>query len=185
VTDWKPKKLEGGRGPRYWVLIPELEGKHPYVADLRIEVPVEKGWLAQQERILGFADEEAKRKVGERLLLRGRPAFARELNALHDAISELLDAPVAEDDNVGEKLLTAVEEVGLLLDSYLQPTRVQVIFLTSSDIDDGCRDRLQAWRDDLTVVLQEAGITLHPHDVRALDALPASEYRRMAIVWRR
>jgi hypothetical protein len=185
VTDWKKKKLEGGRGPRYWLLVPELEGKHPYVADLRIEVPVEKGWLAAQARVVGFADEESKRIVGERLMLRGRPAFARELNALHTAIRELLDAQVDDDDNVGEALAAAVEEVALQLDSYLHPTRVQVVFLTSADLNDECRDRLTSWRDDLAGAMDEAGVTLLAHDIRALATLPAAEYRRMTVVWRR
>jgi hypothetical protein len=160
VTDWKRKKLEGGKGPRYWLLVPELEGKHPYVADLRIEVPVEKGWLADQERVVGFADEESKQMVGQRLLLRGRPAFARELNAVQTAIGELLD-------------------------SYLHPTRVQITFLTSTDLDDDCRDRLIAWREGLAGAMTEAGVTLLSHDVRALATLSAAEYRKMAVVWRR
>jgi hypothetical protein len=186
VTGWKRKKLEGGRGPRYWLLVPELPGENPHVADLRIEVPVEKGWLAQQQRVIGFADEAAKQAVGDRLrLLRGRYAFAREVNQLVSAIWELLDASNDDNDDATEILADAIEEVGLLLDSYLYPTHIQVVFLTTLDLDEKGHDRLEAWRDSVASELQGADITLQRHDVRALAALAAADYRKMAIVWRR
>jgi len=47
-----------------------------WVVDFRIEVPVEKGWLATRTRLDGFADEAARRRVGEVIaMLRSRPAF--------------------------------------------------------------------------------------------------------------
>src|ERR1035441_6952262 len=67
ITSWKRNRLEGGRGPRYWLLIPDFPEDGVWVADLRLELPVEKSWLANQARIIGFADEEEKRRVGSRL----------------------------------------------------------------------------------------------------------------------
>ena len=72
------KLLLGNRGPRHLIHLPALPVDGSWVADLRIEVPVEKGWLASQERVPAFEDEAAQRAVGDRLaLLRRRPAFGR------------------------------------------------------------------------------------------------------------
>jgi hypothetical protein len=46
-----------------------------WVADLRLEVPVEKGWLAGQQRKPGYLDEIGAEKFGQRLVrIRERPA---------------------------------------------------------------------------------------------------------------
>jgi hypothetical protein len=185
VTDWKKKKLER-RSPLYWVLVPDLAGGNAWVADLRIEVPVEKGWLARQERVEGFRDEAQKRKVGERLsLLRGRPAFSRELNSLQGDLWEMLEARGAEDGDVRDRLTSAIAEVGIFVDSHLHPTSVQLVFLTDTPIDDDCREWLVEWRNELRPATEEAGISLHAHDVRDLESITAGEYRRMVIIWRR
>src|SRR5690349_125769 len=105
VTDWKKKKLQR-RSPLYWLVVPDLAGDNAWVADLRVEIPVEKAWLAQQERIEGFEDEAGKRKVGERLsLVRGRPAFSREINSLQSAVWASLSPPADDDNDVRDKIV--------------------------------------------------------------------------------
>ena len=65
---------------------PELDGL--WVADLRIEMPVEKSWLVGQEPIIGFASDEDRRRFGRRLSDRlDRPA-------LPDAIHEFVVRPL-------------------------------------------------------------------------------------------
>jgi hypothetical protein len=183
VTDWKKKKLER-RSPMYWVLVPDLPGSHPWVADLRIEVPVEKGWLGQQERIEGFHDEGKKRSVGDKVSrLRGRHAFSRELNALVASVWDFLQSD-GDDTDAHQRTANAIEEVGLSLDSYLEPTRAQVVFLTTTSLDEDGIELLRQWNDGQSRVLHEAGVTLQAMDVRELDSLSAAEYRRLAVIWR-
>lgn len=184
VTDWKKKKLER-RGPMYWVLVPDLPGSHPWVADLRLEVPVEKGWLGQQERVEGFSDEGEKRRVGERLArVRGRHAFSRELNALVASLWGFL-ASDAEEENAYEPTINLIEEVGLHVDSFLEPTIAQVVFLTTAALDDGGIELLRQWSDSQSAALQARGVALQALDVWQLGSTSAAEYRRLAVVWRR
>jgi hypothetical protein len=152
---------------------------------LRIEVPVEKAWLAQQERIVGFKTEAEKRRIGAKLAdVRARPAFSRDLGALHRGIDVLLRASPDDDNDLIERLATGVHEVGLRLDSHLSPTSVQVVFLTGAALDAECLEHLGNWRAEMATELGDSGIALHPHDVQALDAMSAAEYRKLAIVWR-
>lgn len=54
----------------YLVYLPALEPGF-WVADLRIELPVEKGWLAGQTPTKGFDNEDSQRGLGARLALSG------------------------------------------------------------------------------------------------------------------
>jgi hypothetical protein len=51
------KKMREGRGPLFLLHIPGLGDDRFWVADLRLEFPIEKGWLASQERLPGFTCE--------------------------------------------------------------------------------------------------------------------------------
>ena len=97
VTESGYKKLVTKcTGPRYWFWIPGIEEAGVWAADLRVEVPVEKGWLASQTRIVGFPDQESRQKLRERLAwIKGRPAFSSGFNSavaipLHVALRELI-----------------------------------------------------------------------------------------------
>jgi hypothetical protein len=147
---------------------------------------VEKSWLAQQERIVGFGDEAEKRRVGEKIAtLRGRPAFARELSVLLEAVDDLFGSVHAEEIPERESVLSAVEEVALFLDSYLHPTSVQIVFLTVAPLDGESLEWLAQWRDGIGTVLADVGVTLQAHDVRDLESCPAGDYRRMVVIWHR
>lgn len=182
VTTWKRKKLER-RTPLYWVLVPDLPGDDPWVADLRIEVPVEKGWLSQQERIEGFGDEARKRAIGEALArVRGRPAFSRPINRLINAVWTLL-ASEADQPEVCERTAETVEVVGLFLDSYLAPTRAQLIVLTNLALDAEAVEFLRQWNDEQAEILAENGVALQALDSRQMGGVSADEYRRLEIIW--
>jgi hypothetical protein len=186
TTSWKRRRLEGGKGPRYWLLVPDFPLDGVWVADFRIELPVEKGWLANQDRIEGFANEVDKRRVGRRLAwLRGRPAFSGELNAIHQRLSDLIDDPVQSESKLQETLLEQLEEVAIQVDSYLAPTRVQFVFLTNTPLASECRAWLESWRDDLLPVALDSGLEVHALDFRTLESVPATEYKRMAIIWQK
>jgi hypothetical protein len=184
VTTWKRKKLEGEKGPGYWLLVPDIPEDGVWVADFRIEIPVEKGWLAAQGRVQGFADEEAKRGVARRLVSqRGRPAFSRELNAVHENLFTALRSLDAEQSDLAEKLFDRLEEVVVQVDSHLAPTSAQLVFLTSASLPDDCREWLEQWRDGVAESAAASGLALHALDFRALESVSLLEYRRMTRIW--
>jgi hypothetical protein len=75
---------------------PALEGT--WIADLRIEVPVEKSWLVGREPIAGFSDTEGRRRFA--LRLSGR----LERPALPDAVHAALVRPLRRlIDNLGKQ----------------------------------------------------------------------------------
>jgi hypothetical protein len=152
-----------------------------WVADLRIEVPVEKSWLAHQTRVQAFSNEEKKRKVGERLSwLRGRPAFSRALNAVHTSLYSILES---ENPPMDEQLIQHLEEVVVQVDSYLAPTSAQLIFLTSAPMPANCRDWLEQWWDGASRSAAASELTLHALDFRTLESVSVLEYRRMSRIW--
>ena len=173
--------LRQGRFRRSFLHVPALTCGF-YVADFRISFPVEKGWLSRQVRIEGFGTEELRQGVGDRLaLLSGRPAFAGSFvatiqNPLTEALRELKRADRAAFDRMDE----VVPEVGVLMDSRLRPSNVQVVVVSTSPLDraqtewwsacwDGCRQRAAA-----------LGITLQALDFKVLDgSYSAAEYRRL------
>ena len=186
VTAWKRSKLEGGKGPRYWFLVPDLPEEGVWVADLRIEVPVEKSWLAGQTRIEGFTSESEKRKVGRRLAwLKGRPAFSRELNEIQQALFDALDLKVPAEQEIHDKLLDQLEEVVVLVDSYLTPTSVQVVFLTNVPLASDCQRWLSEWREGTVEESSVTGLTFHALDFRTLSSVSIEEYRRMTVIWQK
>jgi hypothetical protein len=186
VTNWKRKKLEGGKGPRYWLLVPDLPEDGIWVADLRIEVPIEKSWLAGQIRVEGFENETEKRIVGRRLAwLKGRPAFSRELNEIQQSLFDALDGMESAELETHETLLDQLEEVVVQVDSYLAPTSVQLVFLTNVPLADDCRRWLSEWRESSVEEASVTGLTLHALDFRTLTSVTAEEYRRMTVIWQK
>lgn len=186
VTNWKRKKLEGGKGPRYWLLVPDLPEDGIWVADLRIEVPIEKSWLAGQIRVEGFENETEKRIVGRRLAwLKGRPAFSRELNEIQQSLFDALDRMESAELETHETLLDQLEEVIVQVDSYLAPTSVQLVFLTNVPLADDCRRWLSEWRESSVEEASVTGLTLHALDFRTLTSVTAEEYRRMTVIWQK
>ena len=82
-------------------------------------------------------------------------------------------------------MMRSVEEVAVQVDSHLEPSTVQIVFLTSEPMDDGCREWLQEWRDGRVSQAEEVGITLQALDFRELESVNVAEYRRMTVIWRK
>jgi hypothetical protein len=184
VTSWKRKKLEGGKGPRYWLLIPDMPEDGVWVVDFRLEVPVEKGWLAEQNRLHGFANEADKRDVGRRVSwLRARPAFSHALNAVHESLFAAFETLDNDNPALAARLTQHLEEVVVLVDSHLEPHAAQLVFLTSSPMPSDCREWLEHWRDAASASADEAGLALHALDFRTLESVTVPEYRRMTRIW--
>jgi hypothetical protein len=179
------KKLVKGRGPRYWMHIPNLPTTADvWAADLRLEMPIETGWLANQEPVDGFADEHRRREFRDRLTwLRSRPALARALidlvqTPLFSAFTSLADS----NPELHAELDGQIEEIALLADDLLTPSDVQLIFLGSSAFSEPVWEWLQAWRDDHVDGAMAAGISLQPLGFQRFSETSAEEYRRMTVI---
>jgi hypothetical protein len=184
LTDWRRSRLQGSRGPRYWLLLPSFPEPGVWVADFRIEVPVEKGWLSNQERIQAFGAAEERWQVGKRVAyLRSRPAF----NASANMLQSRLFSWIKELDEVGSdgasRFLTCLVEVAIKVDDHEAPTTVQFVFLLSSELPGECEDILLAWNRTAADIGEEVGVTVQACDVRLMSELPLAEYRRMTRVW--
>jgi len=155
-----------------------------WVVDFRIEVPVEKSWLAKQSRIQAFADKNEQRAVGRRLsFLRGRPAFSRSLNAVHTSLFDAFRDLQRDDADLHALLMQHLEEIVVQVDSPLEPTSAQIIFLTSASMPGQCREWLEQWRDAAAEALSDSGLSLLALDFRAFAAVTLPEYRRMIQIW--
>jgi len=180
------KSLRRGRGPAHYVYLPNLPGEEFWVADLRIEVPVEKGWLAFQEKLVGFPSEEAQRAVSSKLAhLRGRPAFSAAFVAaiqrpLHEAFDDLFD----RNRTLYLQLDADIEEVGLRADNFLAMTRVQLVFLGTGPFSQATLGWCRDWHDAHFLTAQGLGINMLPPELVRFADISAAEYRSITVVLR-
>lgn len=188
ITDngWK-RKLRKGSGPKYWLLIPDLRvDDQLWAADLRIEVPIEKGWLAGQERTIGFIDEAAKRAVGSRLaLLRSRPAFSSLIDRLVVAgFASSLEKAITEDGDL-EDHAESVLEICLQVDSFLDPRDVRIVVVTDGEAPPPVRTWLDDSHESIASELATDDVLLHPIGVEDFNTMLAKDYRQMTPIWQR
>jgi hypothetical protein len=153
-----------------------------YVADFRISFPVEKGWLARQPRIDGFGTEELRQRVGDRLaLLSGRPAFAGSFVAtIQNPLTAALRDLKRTDREAFERMDELVPEVGVQMDSRLNPSNVQVVVVSTAPLDSTQSEWWNRWWDGCRQSAAAVGITLQALDFKVLDEnYSAAEYRRL------
>ena len=82
LTGGQREQIRRGEVGHLILLTADWLGEGTWVADLRIEVPVEKGWLVGRERRKGFASLPESKTLAARLATRrGRPALSAALTA--------------------------------------------------------------------------------------------------------
>ncbi|MFF7074213.1 hypothetical protein [Streptomyces pseudovenezuelae] len=155
-----------------------------WVADLRIEYPVEKTWIAGQERLRGWATEREQQIVGKAVARqRQRPAMGR---AFIDQVLKPLRKHLAEVRKNRRDLADRVDsetiEWAVQVDSRLDPKRLEIVLL--SDRCTHSDDVQQWWRDTVDSLRAEAsagaaGLTITGPRFERLDELPVSEYRKL------
>ena len=173
------KLIRSGRDQvRLW--IPNLPENGLWYADLTLEVPVERGWLANRERIVGFQSETDREKVGGRLAwLRSRPAFDdRFVRAIQQPVVHALRGLNREDKQMYERMHVQVSEIGVALNGHLEVAQAELVVLHSDADED-----IQAWWLNLWTSLYENAqaeeFNLLPLRVVELTELSAAEYRNL------
>jgi hypothetical protein len=178
-SGWRSKLRKGG-GPRYLMHVPAISDGF-WVADFRIEVPVEKGWLATRAPIDGFADEAAQRRVGERIaLLRSRPAFApRFVDLVQRPLVGVLKKLRADNLSLYQSMDEKDPEVAVELDSFLDPRVARVTLLVEHPVDEAIEEWWRGWWDAASEQCEAGGLTLQPFAIREASQISLAEYRRM------
>jgi hypothetical protein len=181
LNSGQKRQLRAGQGWRRLLHVPAVTpGFH--VADFRLSFPVEKGWLVSQTRIDGFGTEELRQRVGDRLaLLAARPAFAGSfVETVQKPLTSALKDLKQTNRELFNQINEAVPEVGVLLDSRLTPSTVQVVVLCNTPLDGVQAAWWNTWWDSCRENAVAAGITLQALDLKVLDeSYPAVEYRRL------
>lgn len=148
-----------------------------WVADLRIEVPVEKGWLVGREPIEGFETEAQCLKLAERLAGRhSRPALDNNISnlvvrSLRKAFGHLRGRKRAD-------LVAQIQELRLATSSpRMAITSAQLMVITFEDPAPGwVRDWFDAWWDTARIECEDAGIVLLSNRYTTLAKLTAADY---------
>jgi hypothetical protein len=123
--------------------------------------------------------------VGDRLaLLSGRPAFAGSfVKTIQGPLTTALKELKRDDRITFDRLNEAVPEVGVLLDSRLNPTTVQVVVICNVPLDEGLTEWWNAWWDTCREGAAVVGITLQALDFKVLDeSYSAADYRRLTLL---
>jgi hypothetical protein len=173
------KRIRAGTD-QYRLLVPDLAADGLWFADFTFEVPVERGWLASRERIVGYSNETDREEVGKRIAwLRSRPAFdTRFVAAVQQPIWRALRELRRTNQDMYERMHAAVLEVGITLNSRLRVAQAELAVIH----DRAAEDLLEWWRD-LWVALKanadDQGFNLFPLRVADVATLSAAEYRRM------
>lgn len=144
-----------------------------WVADLRLEVPVEKGWLVGRTPIDAFASEDEYEDLALRL------AATRERPALAESVIEAVVRPLQKwlKTKPGRRAAATVHEVRLHLGgTRLSPTAAGLLVISVSEVLSG--PHREAWDQwwDKTAAATMSGPALLPPDYVTLDSISARKY---------
>ncbi|MEU6373389.1 hypothetical protein [Streptomyces sp. NPDC046909] len=167
----------------YLLHVPLLSTYEPgfWAADLRFEYPVEKGWLAKQERLKGFESERDQEAVGRAVAwLRERPAMgAPFIQFVAIPLRTMLGDLRTADRGAADLMDSEIAEWAVSIDSRLEPRRVEIVLLSEGSTPSATSQAW--WRNAVDRLREGAGdglVILGPRFER-LDQMPVSDYRRL------
>lgn len=150
---------------------PDLpEGR--WVADLRIELPLEKTVLIGRNPLAGFATEGEADDFGRRLgVRRARPALADDLVK---NVTRLIGKRKRNNKPRAAEVWAELYKLGLQIEegSRMKPTAVRLHVISAEEPSDRVKTWFEAWEDRAREKAAEVGITLHTtrhHDARSMD----------------
>jgi hypothetical protein len=165
---------------KYLFLVPAPDLAGEWVADLRIEVPLEKSWLVGRTPMRGFPSLEEYQQFTRRLgQLRARAAI--ESGVCMDLWSDLrtcLTTAGSEDpdvlDGVGRVMLRVIGE-------RANPSAVQLVVVSAADRpDDAVKAIFERWYDDFNKFAFERGVALLP--ISYQSRFTPDEYERLVML---
>ena len=150
-----------------------------WVADFRLEVPIEKSWLVGKEPIKGFATETDARLVPDALHdLRSRPAWAAVINECVESAMRLqLDQLKKGDRELYEMVVREIDKIGARADSMLLPKLVTLAAFTRGE---ALSVDVMGWWNQVTIVIADGlsarGVHTGPSEVHSLLTCPVTIY---------
>ena len=169
--------IKQGRSQRY-LWLSALKGGC-WVADLRLFIPVEKGWLAGQSRIEGFHSESERIMVGRRLAwLHDRPAFdGRFVRSVQDPLRQALMQLRRQNRTFFDQLCDQVSEIGVSTDQNIAISTAELVVLCELGPDQPVIDWFHDWWTGSAELAVAENLTLLPLRFERLDEMSASQYR--------
>lgn len=147
-----------------------------WVADLRVEFPVEKGWLVGREPIAGFGDEAGFFMLARRLARRSdRPALA---NSVSDGVVNHLRAKLNKMNRAKQtRLLDDIREFRLsITGDRLAPTTARLMVITHNVMSMDIKEWFDEWWQEATHECNVLGLVLMGNRYETMDSLSAAEY---------
>ena len=168
-----------GRGFDYLVPITTLEPSEGalWVADLRLLVPVEKGWLVGREFRDGFDEQTGFDRLAAQLSrLFSRPAQATVVNKWILGPARELLGNIAERYEGSDPIV----EVGLALGrTRREPVNAQLVFMLDEELTEDLRAQIIEWWQPVAEKANAAGLEFLAPRFISLDELSAREYRSL------
>jgi len=143
-----------------------------WVGDLRIEFPIEKGWLVGRDPIEPWDTEPRYAILAERL------AHRRDRPAVPNAVVELVVKPLREWlGGPGAGPSDSIDSIRLQVSGGpFDPKAARLLFLTNSEpLDEGSRTAIEEWWSEIVARAIDSGIALLGCKFATLDELTARE----------
>jgi hypothetical protein len=174
-------KLGNVRAGRVEYLLPLLppwaDSEKRYVADLRIELPVEKTVLLERLPLPAYLNEDDYVKVGQRLArLRQRPDVANE--CLEQVVQPLFDWIRGQDQAIQERMWESVDHVRIWQNNPMTPDTARLFIIVREGAE--ARHDEELWDEAHAAVYENAsaaGIKLVPYKAATLDLMTANEFQ--------
>ncbi len=177
--------LESGGGQLYLMHLPHFGTADEFwVADFRLTVPVDKGWLLGKEPVNAFESEEERRKVGMRTAMQQiRPAFdGRFVEAVQQPLISALKTLAKEDPELSAAIHRETHQFGMRSAENVVMAYAEVWILSLVPLTDTVR----VWLDDQSETWHrkaaELGLNLLPTQYRELRSTTAQEYVSLTVV---
>lgn len=175
-------RIQQGRGFDYLVPITGLTQPEDglWVADLRLLVPVEKGWLVGRTTLPAFTEESGYQRLAQQLSRRfARPAYAtvivdRVLRPAHELFGAIIERYEGRDP---------IAEVGLALGrSRLDPVNAQLVFMLHGELSEDLHSQIIDWWQEAAEKARADGLEFVAPRFVSLDELTAREYRAFDVL---
>lgn len=143
-----------------------------WVADLRLEMPLEKTVLVGRETIAGFATEEEAEGFGG--LLGRRRARAALADELVESVIRLIGKRKRNNQKLTAAVWNELYKLGLQIEqgSRMKPVAVRLHVISMEEPNERVKSWFQAWEDQAREEAAAVDITLHTtrhHDSRSMD----------------
>ena len=151
------------------------------MADLRIEFPIEKGWLIGNWPSRGFPTLSQQRELADRLgFIRQRVPFGESfVTLIQRPLAASLSGLKATAPELLALYIESVDEIAADTDDPLNPVVVGLVVISRVEVAQALRDWLSVWWEGQRPIASAGGITLLNFTFASHETMTAAEYRRL------